>query len=359
MKVLMTTDNIGGVWTYALAMAHGLKKSGIEVVLAVIGNPLTPAQKKELNGIRYRHCVAKQEWMDDPWENVYATGKWLMNFRDLENPDILHLNSYTLGCLDWHVPVVVTLHSCVLSWWEAVKGEPAPALWNTYHEHVKAGIQSADAVTAPSRFIMNAAENHYGPFRFTRLIYNGIRPGKFKRGKKEKIVFSMGRIWDEAKNIGLLLKAAENIPWPVYIAGEPNGLEKDNLPKNVTLLGQLSQQEVSDWLSVSWLYVLPAKYEPFGYTYLEAALSGCVLVGGDIESLHEIWNDKMIYVKTDDPHHLAGTVSQLLENEWQLNYLSRKTHEYALRNYTEEVMLNGYTELYRSIEKIKLKIIQH
>jgi glycogen synthase len=39
MKVLMTTDNIGGVWTYALAMAHGLKKHGVEVVLAVIGNP--------------------------------------------------------------------------------------------------------------------------------------------------------------------------------------------------------------------------------------------------------------------------------------------------------------------------------
>jgi glycogen synthase len=124
-------------------------------------------------------------------------------------------------------------------------------------------------------------------------------------------------------------------------------------------LGQLSQKEVAEWLSKAWLYVLPAKYEPFGYTFLEAALSGCVLVGGDIESLHEIWNDKMIYATTDDPQHLADTVTKLFENEWQLNYLSRKTHEHALAKYTEDFMLKEYTELYKSLEKIKLKITQH
>jgi hypothetical protein len=41
----------------------------------------------------------------------------------------------------------------------------------------------------------------------------------------------MGRIWDEAKNISLLLKAAEKIPWPVYIAGEHNGMDKIICPK--------------------------------------------------------------------------------------------------------------------------------
>src|SRR5690554_186317 len=136
MKILMTTDNIGGVWTFATDMARGLEKHGVEVVLAIIGEPLTDSQKDELNGIPYRHFNARQEWMDNPWENVYASGKWLLWLKDLENPDIMHLNSYTLGCLDWQVPVVMTMHSCVLSWWEAVKDEPAPASWSTYHNHV-------------------------------------------------------------------------------------------------------------------------------------------------------------------------------------------------------------------------------
>lgn len=359
MKILMTTDNIGGVWTYAINMARGLKKYGVEVVLAVIGNKLTPYQKEELQDIRYRHFVAKQEWMENPWENVYATGKWLKHFSDIENPDILHLNSYTLGCLDWQVPVVVTLHSCVLSWWEAVKKEPAPGSWSTYHEHVKAGIQSATVVTAPSRFMMEAAEKHYGPFRKKIVIYNGMDISRYRRGEKENIIFSMGRIWDEAKNIGLLIDAARHIPWPVYIAGDNEGYDKDSLPPNVSFLGQLSRQEIAGWLSKSWLYVLPARYEPFGYSFLEAALSGCVLVGGDISSLHEIWKDRMIYTSTSDPFQLAGHIASLFENTWQLNYLSRKSHLYALQAYNNEEMLGGYNKLYRSLEKSRLKITQN
>src|SRR5690606_28219555 len=110
MKALVTTDNIGGVWTFTLELAKGLKEHGVEVILAVIGEPLTSEHKAELSGISYRHFQAKQEWMEDPWEDVYATGKWLMWLKELENPDVVHLNSYTLGCLEWNIPVIVTLH---------------------------------------------------------------------------------------------------------------------------------------------------------------------------------------------------------------------------------------------------------
>jgi hypothetical protein len=49
-------------------------------------------------------------------------------------PDIIHLNgTFTHGALRWHAPTLVTGHSCVLSWWRAVKGEDAPApAWNCY-----------------------------------------------------------------------------------------------------------------------------------------------------------------------------------------------------------------------------------
>ena len=35
---------------------------------------------------------------------------------------------------------------------------------------------------------------------------------------------------------------------------------------------------------------LPARYEPFGLSILEAALSGCALVLGDLPSLRELWD---------------------------------------------------------------------
>lgn len=359
MKILMTTDNIGGVWTFAIDMARGLEKHGAEVVLAVIGEPLTFRQKRELSGIAYRHFTAKQEWMDNPWKSVYAAGQWLMWLKELEDPDIIHLNSYTLGCLDWNIPVIITIHSCVLSWWEAVKKEQAPELWNDYRNHITAGIQSAGFITAPSGFMLNAAEKQYGPFRNKKLIYNGRSLKGFRRGKKEKIIFSMGRFWDEAKNIGLLIEAARYINYPVYIAGKVNPDEAIKLPSNLTLLGHLSPRQVYEWLSKSWLYALPVKYEPFGYSFLEAAFSGCVLVGGDIPSMHEIWGDAMIYSDTDDAGQLARTINYLLENEWYLNQMSDRAYNHAIGNYTEEKMLEKYFKLYNNMESYKRKLLHH
>lgn len=359
MKILMTTDNIGGVWTFATDLARGLTKCGVEVILAVIGDPLTDAQKKELDGITYRHFNARQEWMDNPWENVYASGQWLMWLKELENPDIMHLNSYTLGCLDWQVPVVITLHSCVLSWWEAVRDEQAPDSWSTYHNHVKAGIHSADVVTAPSSFMLEAAEKHYGSLKNKKLIYNGRSNLMFSNNPKVKMVFSMGRLWDEAKNIRLLIKAAEKINFPVYIAGDLEEKDYQKIPLNVTFLGRLSPPEIAGWLSKSGVYALPVKYEPFGYSFLEAAFSGCALVGTDIPSLNEIWGNAMVYSRTDDAGRLAADINNLLTDDKFLNKMGQRAYKRALKLYMAERMIKDYLKLYKSLKIIKSKLVHH
>ncbi|MFW5831399.1 MAG: glycosyltransferase family 4 protein, partial [Prolixibacteraceae bacterium] len=303
----MTTDNIGGVWTYALELAGGLKKSGAEVTLAVIGDPLTANQRKELQEFRYFHFVAKQEWMEDPWDDVQKTGEWLLEIKKKINPDLVHLNSYSLAALQWEVPVVVVLHSCVLTWWKAVKKEEAPSGWNRYRDKISEGIRSADAVAAPGWVMLNSAEKLYGPFKNKKLIYNGRNPQLFKKGKKEKFIFSMGRLWDEAKNIQLVSEAAADIHYNIFVAGDYQ-TDEFKLKSNIFLLGRMNPDQISDWLSNAAVYVLPAKYEPFGYTFLEAAFSGCALIGGNIDSLKEIWDDAMIYTDTENAQQLARTV---------------------------------------------------
>ncbi len=88
--------------------------------------------------------------MPDCWADVARAGDWLLELEARFAPDIIHLNGYAHGALPWHAPTLVVAHSCVLSWWEAVKGEPAPAEWETYREHVTLGLQSADCVIAPT-----------------------------------------------------------------------------------------------------------------------------------------------------------------------------------------------------------------
>ena len=50
MKILMTADAVGGVWTYALDLAVGLAPRGVEVVLAVLGPAPSPRQRAAAAG---------------------------------------------------------------------------------------------------------------------------------------------------------------------------------------------------------------------------------------------------------------------------------------------------------------------
>src|SRR5690606_871916 len=104
----------------------------------------------------------------------------------------------------------------------------------------------------------------------------------------ENFIITAGRLWDQAKNIAILEKAAGAIRWPILAAGDaenPNGGVAEF--KNLHLLGQLSDMEIADRLARASIFALPARYEPFGLCALEAALAGCALVLGDIPSLRE------------------------------------------------------------------------
>ena len=70
--------------------------------------------------------------------------------------------------------------------------------------------------------------------------------------------------------------------------------------EHVRLLGKLSESELARHYARAAIYCLPARYEPFGLSVLEAALSGCALVLGDIPSLRENWTGAAEFAPPDD-----------------------------------------------------------
>ena len=119
MKVLMTTDTVGGVWTYALELADALARHGVRTSLAAMGPRPNEAQEAEVRASsieRFEHAEVKLEWMAEPWEDVERAGEWLLALADEVRPDVVHLNGYAHGALCWDVPTLVAAHSCVLSW---------------------------------------------------------------------------------------------------------------------------------------------------------------------------------------------------------------------------------------------------
>ncbi|HEX2974286.1 MAG TPA: glycosyltransferase family 4 protein, partial [Tepidisphaeraceae bacterium] len=159
MRLLITTDTLGGVWTYTLELARALRPAQVELVLATMGNPLSEVQRQQaahLDNVQLAQSTYKLEWMADPWEDVSRAGQWLLELERQHRPDVIHLNGYAHGVLPFAAPRLIAAHSCVLSWWRAVKGEEAPPEWNRYRQAVATGLRSVQMVVAPSRAMLNA-----------------------------------------------------------------------------------------------------------------------------------------------------------------------------------------------------------
>jgi len=351
-RVLMTADTVGGVWTYCLDLIRGLAPHGIEVALATMGAPVTPAQRRQvdrLSNVQVFESRFKLEWMDDPWHDVQRAGDWLLTLENDLNPDLVHLNGYAHGSLPWREPHLVIGHSCVLSWWHAVKREMAPENWNPYRTAVSRGLSSADLVVAPSRAMMLELHRHYGPLKSTAVIPNGRDMSRYAPGLKRASVLAAGRLWDEAKNIRALDAVAGRLGWPVSVAGDPRHPDGSvAATRHVRTLGVLTESELSRRLAEAAIYALPARYEPFGLSVLEAALSGCALVLGDIPSLRENWEGCALFVPPDDAEALERALTELIGNERLRNGLAGSAMGRALA-FTPERMASGYLCAYHQL----------
>src|SRR4051794_19033721 len=206
-RILMTADTVGGVWVYALDLARALGQRDIAVALATMGAPPDPGQRaaaRRVPGLEVFESTFRLEWMADPWEDVARAGAWLLELEEQVRPDVVHLNGYAHAALPWRSPKLVVGHSCVLSWWRAVHGTEAPAEWERYRAEVTRGLRAADLVVAPSRIMLASLERHYGPLPAARVIPNGRDPALFAPGAKDAMVLAVGRLWDQAKNVGAL-----------------------------------------------------------------------------------------------------------------------------------------------------------
>ena len=109
----MTADTVGGVWTYALELTRALEPYGVEVLLALMGPPLSAAQREQTRRISNLNLFKsnyKLEWMPDCWADVKRAGEWLLHLEHRLQPDLIHLNGYAHANLPWNRPTLVAGH---------------------------------------------------------------------------------------------------------------------------------------------------------------------------------------------------------------------------------------------------------
>jgi glycosyltransferase involved in cell wall biosynthesis len=348
----MTADTVGGVWHYALELARSVGGSGVRVALASMGAPLSALQREQaakLPNVALFESTYKLEWMPDPWRDVSRAGAWLLELEDQLKPDIVHLNQYAFGALPFRAPKLVVAHSCVLSWWRAVNGCAAPAECDRYRTLVQRGLAGAAVVAAPTRAMLLTLAENYGYRERGLVVANGRDAASYRPGRKAPVILAAGRLWDCAKNLAALEAVAPKLPWPVRVAGataQPGGGVRE--ARGVQALGELAPEALANEMAGAAIYALPARYEPFGLSVLEAALSGCALVLGDIPSLREVWGRTVLFVRPDDPGALRDAILRLIRDQRLRERLARAARARGM-TYTAERKASAYLAIYEAL----------
>lgn len=352
-SILMTTDTAGGIWNFSEELARALEPHGVEICLASMGSGLDSPQKaaiQSLKNVQLHERSCRLEWMRDPWDDLDQAADWLLKLEQQFQPDVIHLNSFSLGAIRWQAPVLITGHSCVYSWYEAVYGTTPPtATWGRYFERVRDGLQHAGLVTAPTQTMLQALLRIYGPFEASSPVPDGRTSNQFLARHREPLILSAGRLWDEAKNIRTLESASPGIPWPIYVAGptqHPDG-GAVRFPE-LTHLENLPPSELAEWMGRASIYVHPSLYEPFGLAPLEAALAGCCLILSDIPSLREIWDGAALFFPPGDSAALHKAMQHLITHYMHRQHLRDLAHARALE-FSPERTAQGYLDLYSSL----------
>ncbi len=350
--LFITTDAVGGVWRYSLALARGLADEGRGCTLAVLGPAADAAQRAEADaipGCRLLQTGLALEWLLKSRAELDRLIQDLARLARRSGAAATHLHAPALAANGWPQPVVAVAHSCMATWWDAVHGGAAPAAIAWHAEATRQGLLRVDAAIAPSAAFAQALARVYDLGRPVTVVYNGLPDATGSALDRAGYVFTAGRLWDEAKNVAVLDAAAARMRVAVRAAGAlctPVGsaVRFDHIEP----LGTLSADATRAAMASACIFASPARYEPFGLAVLEAALLATPLVLSDIPTFRELWDGAATFVAAQDAQAWATALDGLAQDKARRVQLGLAARERA-RRYTQAGMVSATVAIHDGI----------
>lgn len=362
MRILMTTDTVGGVWTYTRELVTGLLDADESnaVQLVTFGGLPTAEQTAWMQAMRstYGRRFAVEatslplEWQQDNAKAYVYAEPLLRRLAKSFAPELFHSNQFCFGALPLACPKVVVAHSDVLSWMIAVRGpnavaEAASPWLDTYRELVTAGLAGAATVVAPTQAMLNDLESGFGNLPRATVIANG-RSIPVPRMERKLQAVTAGRVWDAAKGMAVLEDLLCSMP--IFVAGptaHADGSYDATRLRRRTLLGALTESQMLDLFAESSVYLVTSLYEPFGLSAVEAAQCGCAVLARDIPSQREVWGDAAAYFT--DAENLCTVLRKLSTTAENLREAQNRAALRVRERYLRDHMVASYTGLYRTL----------
>jgi glycosyltransferase involved in cell wall biosynthesis len=289
------------------------------------------------------------DWLATSADEVLGSARTIAELADRHGADLVQLHSPALAAAHFPVPVVAVAHSCVASWWEAVRGGGLPADFSWRTALAERGLHAATSVVGPTAAFAAVTQRIYGLPVTPFAVHNGRHALVMHRGNRQDFAFSAGRLWDEGKNVATLDRAAASLSVPIRLAGPLAGPHGARVQlDHASGFGVLTEGQLANVLAAQPIFVSAAKYEPFGLAALEAAMAGCALVLSDIATFRELWSDSAIFVEPDDDQRFAAAVRLLIDDPRERTRLAEAARKRS-RRYTVERMCEQMLGLYRAL----------
>ncbi len=333
----------GGIERIISFLTEELVRRGHDVTLFASGDSKTKAKlisvtAKSLINVGYN-------WQDPSWnlENLSTVFKLADKFDVIHS----HLDIWTLPFQDLtKVPVLHTLHNQLYKASITREGERKPTRLEIFEKHRKNTLA----------VFISKSERKQSAVRFPKnwVIYNGIDIAQFKFNPKPKNHFIWIARIDPFKGIENAIRAAEILDVELLLAGRLDPARKEyfetkirpHLSKKIRYLGELPQEELSDFYGQAKACLYPIEWEePFGLIMVEAMATGTPVIAYRRGSVPEI-------VKNGEAGFVVENIEGMVEAMKKIDEIDRKKcRERVEKYFSYQRMVDEYEKLYNSLIK--------
>ncbi|MBB6455417.1 glycosyltransferase involved in cell wall biosynthesis [Salirhabdus euzebyi] len=311
--------------------------------------------------------------------NVIQIRKEIQTF----SPDIIHIATpFNVGLSGLYygkklnIPIVGSYHTNFDHYLHYYKLQfMSKWLWKYMHWF----YQPMEKIFVPSS-ITKKELNQYG-FRNVQIWSRGVDCNLFhpnhnkeivrkKYNVKEKFILSyVGRLSPE-KDLDILMETAKQLPeriknqihWMIVGDGPLGKDLREMAPENMTFTGYVKGHELARIYAATDLFVFPSTTETFGNVVLESLASGTPAVVARSGGVQEIVTDKKtgLLCNPKSVEDFVRAISETLENEFRLNWMSVEARKYALKQSWDSIfneLLLEYEDIIHSRDNKKQNVV--
>lgn len=291
--------------------------------------------------------------------------------------DVLHLSEAIQGALGA----------------SAAGGKSAPKqIFHRHHVHIggthglytKWASRRTDLTMAISQAVARASMREGVPTSKVRVVHNGVMaPRSVKESdllhlrqrlgiEPDARVITIIGILRPEKGHAVLLDALAMLPQlsrPVHmvvVGAEPERVRNPDQREGSYALALRArsekidrarvhfvgfQKDISQWLEISDVVVIPSLRDAFGLVAIEAMASKKPLIASDVEGLSEVVTDGQdgLLVPPNDARSLADAINELLSDAGKAASLAATAHRTYKERFTLAAMVDGWISCYRDV----------